>query len=49
MGGGVLLAVGDRTSLSTGVRYGRVDVDFPKVGTLKMGYLGVDLGLVLGF
>jgi hypothetical protein len=49
MGGGVLLAVGDRTSLSTGVRYGRVDVDFPKVGTLKMRYLGAELGLVLGF
>ena len=49
MGGGVLLAVGDRTSLSTGIRYGRLDVDFSKIGTLGMRYLSVDLGLVLGF
>lgn len=49
VGGGLLVAVGRRTSLNTGVRYGRLDADFSKVGTLGMRYLGVDLGLALGF
>ena len=48
-GGGFLIAIGERSSLSAGGRYGRVDGVFPELGTLEMKYLVVDLGLVLGF
>jgi hypothetical protein len=49
VGGGVLFGIGERTSLSAGCRYGRVDVSFPHRGSLGMKYLVVDMGLVLGF
>lgn len=48
-GAGVLIPVATRLALNPGVRYGRVDVDFPTRGELAMRYLVVDLGLVLGF
>ena len=46
-GAGVLIRIGERTSLNPGARYGEVDVLFADSGTLKMRYLVVDLGLVL--
>jgi hypothetical protein len=48
-GGGLLVKVGERMSLSPGVRYGSVDVPFPGRPTMMLRYLVFDLGLVVGF
>jgi len=49
VGGGILIAFGERTSLSPGVHFGAGEVRFPGRGALRIQYLGADLGLVLGF
>lgn len=49
VGGGVLVKVGRRTSLSPGVRFGLGNVPFPARSTMGLRYLVFDLGLVLGF
>ena len=49
VGGGVLIALGRRTSLSPGIRYGFADVPFQERPDLALRYLVADLGLVLGF
>jgi opacity protein-like surface antigen len=49
VGGGVLIAVGQRASLSPGFRYGFGDVPFKGRPDLGLRYLMADLGLVLGF
>ena len=48
-GGGLLVKVGERMSLSPGVRYGSVDVPFQGRPTMMLRYLVFDLGLVVGF
>jgi hypothetical protein len=48
-GGGILIQVGERTSLAPGVRIGRGNVPFEDRSNLKLQYVVVDLGLVLGF
>lgn len=47
-GAGIQIPVATRLALNPGVRYGRVEVDFPTKGEFAMRYLVVDLGLVLG-
>ena len=47
--GGILVKVGERMSLSPGVRYGSVDVPFSAHPTMGLRYLVLDLGLVVGF
>lgn len=49
VGGGLLIGVGTRTSLSPGVRYGWGEVPFKDRKAVGLRYLIVDLGLVLGF
>ncbi len=49
VGGGLLIAVGERTSLSPGLRYGLGNVPFPGYPNLGLRFLVLDLGLVLGF
>jgi hypothetical protein len=49
VGGGVLIKVGNRTSLSPGVRVGLGNVPFPDRGNMSLRFLVFDLGLVLGF
>ena len=49
VGGGVLVQVGERMSLSPGVRYGSGDVPFSARPTMSLRYLVFDLGLVVGF
>ncbi len=49
VGGGLLISLGERTSLSPGVRYGSARVPFPEPGDMTVRYLVVDLGLVMGF
>ena len=48
-GGGVLISVGRRTSLSPGLRYGWGRVPFSGRGDMTLQYLILDLGVVLGF
>ena len=48
-GGGILVSIGRRTSLSPGVRYGWGEVPFPRRGTMRLKYLVADIGVVLGF
>jgi len=48
-GGGVLIAIGERTSLSPGLRYGWAEVPFPTRSDLRLRYMVADLGLVVGF
>jgi hypothetical protein len=49
VGGGVLIGIGERTSLSPGLRYGWGRVPFPDREDMSLHYLILDLGLVLGF
>jgi hypothetical protein len=49
VGGGLLVKVGERMSLSPGVRYGSAEVPFHVQPTMELRYLVVDLGLVVGF
>jgi len=49
IGGGLLIAVGARTSLSPGLRYGWGEVPFKDRRAMGLGYVIMDLGLVLGF
>jgi hypothetical protein len=48
-GVGFLIAIGERTSVSPGVRYGSLDPGFSDRGSFRMRYLVLDVGLVLGF
>jgi len=48
-GGGIMIRIGEGTSLQPGVRYGRVDLPFPDQDPLELRYLVVDLGLVMSF
>ena len=48
-GGGLLVSIGRRTSLSPGVRYGWGEVPFPGRGKMRLRYFAADIGLVLGF
>ena len=49
VGGGVLVRVGERTSLAPGVRFGLGNVPFDGRANLGLRFLVLDLGLVLGF
>jgi len=49
VGGGLLIQVAERMSLSPGVRYGLGNVPIPGHPTLGMRFLVFDLGLVVGF
>jgi hypothetical protein len=49
LGGGVLIQIADRMSLSPGVRYGSGDVPFSGRPSIPLQYLLFDMGLVLGF
>jgi hypothetical protein len=49
VGGGVLVQMGERMSVSPGLRYGRGTVPFSLRPNLKLEYLVADLGLVVGF
>ena len=46
---GLLVQVGERTSLSPGVRYGLGNVPFADHPTLDLRFLVFDVGLVIGF
>jgi hypothetical protein len=49
VGGGLLIAIGERTSLSPGFRYGSGSAPFPDRRDLRLEYFVADLGLVVGF
>jgi hypothetical protein len=49
VGGGILIQVGERTSLSPGVRYGLGNVPFETHPNMGLRFLVFDVGLVLGF
>jgi hypothetical protein len=49
VGGGILVQIGERTSLAPGVRYGLGNVPFDDRSNLGLRFLVFDLGLVLGF
>lgn len=48
-GGGLLIAIGERTSVSPGFHYGSGSAPFPDRPDLRLAYFVADLGLVLGF
>ena len=48
-GGGVAIVVTRKLALNPGVRYSTVSPDFPGRGELRMRYLVVDFGLLVGF
>lgn len=48
-GGGLLVQIGERTSLSPGIRYGLGNVPFSTRPTLDLSFLVFDVGLVIGF
>jgi len=48
-GGGLLVQIGERTSLSPGVRFGLGNVPFSTRPTLDLSFLVFDVGLVIGF
>ena len=49
VGGGILIRLAERTSLSPGIRYGEGTVPFPDREMLRLRYLVADLGLVMWF
>jgi len=49
IGGGLLIAIAERMSLSPGIHYGFGEVPFPGRRALRLEYVVADLGLVLGF
>ncbi len=49
VGGGLLIRIGQRTSLAPGVRYGEGNVPFPLDGRMRLRYLVADLGVLVGF
>jgi hypothetical protein len=49
VGGGVLIGIGERTSLAPGLRYGRGRAPLRNGRILRPRYLLLELGLVLGF
>lgn len=49
VGAGILISVGDRTSLSPGVHYGWAEVPFPDRARMDLRYLVLDLGILMGF
>ena len=48
-GAGLMITLGPRFALNTGVRYSRVTTGFGATGDLAMRFLAVDVGVVLGF
>jgi len=48
-GGGLLVQIGTRMSLSPGLRFGSGTVPFSGYPSLRLRYLIADLGLILGF
>lgn len=48
-GGGILVQIGERTSLAPGIRVGLGNVPFLDRSNLSLRFLVFDLGLVLGF
>lgn len=48
-GGGILVQIAERMSLSPGIRYGEGDAPFESRPDLNLRYWVVDLGLVVGF
>jgi len=48
-GGGILVQIGNRMSLSPGLRFGQGTVPFSEYPSLRVQYLIADLGLVVGF
>jgi hypothetical protein len=48
-GGGILITIGERTSLSPGLHYGWAEVPFPDRSNIRLHYVVADIGLVLGF
>jgi len=49
VGGGILVQIGEKTSLAPGVRFGSGRAPFQSQPTMKLRYLVADLGLVFGF
>ncbi len=49
VGGGILVKVGERMSVSPGLRYGEGSVPFSDRPSLRPRYLVLDVGLVVGF
>ncbi len=49
VGGGLLIQVGERTSLAPGLRYGEGNVPFTVQGRMRPRYLVADVGLSVGF
>jgi hypothetical protein len=49
VGGGLLVQIGTRMSLSPGLRYGSGEVPFSEYPSVRFQYLIADLGLVVGF
>ena len=49
VGAGLLIQIGDRTSLSPGIRYGLGNIPFEGRSTLGLRFLVFDIGLMLGF
>ena len=49
VGGGILIQIRERMSLSPGFRYGHAEAPYEDSPDLRLRYLVVDLGLVVGF
>ena len=49
VGGGLLVAIGERTSLSPCVQYGWGKVSFPGRSALRLRYLSAEVGVMMGF
>jgi len=49
VGGGLLVRIAERMSLSPGGRYGQGDAPYSQRPSLRLRYLIVDMGLVVGF
>lgn len=49
VGAGTLISLGERTSLSPGVRYGWGEVPFSDRAAMDLRYLVLDLGILMGF
>jgi hypothetical protein len=49
VGGGILVQIRERMSLSPGLRYGHAEAPYDNSPDLRLRYLVADLGLVVGF
>lgn len=49
VGAGFLVPLATRFALSPGIRYGRMDMDFPSQGNLETRHMIVGLAFILGF